>query len=163
MAEGNAMCQACGVNTAELVCFCNFPLAMLCQSQCVQKHKNQPGFHFELPITSSSFPPKEHFPACQNWLFNLSRAQQALRKSLTSLEAFEAEIAAAFEYAVSQIETIKAEYLAAFQTLKTSVAGMVEAAIWETTAQALTCEPQFTQSLSEWVWRSADPANQGDF
>lgn len=111
------MCRACGMD-AEFVCFCEFPLATLCPGQCLQKHRSQAGFHFEMPVYITPFVQKENFAACQSWLFNLSRAQQALRKNIASIDAFEVDIGSAFEHVKQQIEAMKEEYLAAIRAIK---------------------------------------------
>jgi len=162
MVEGNVMCSTCQIDTAEVVCFCDYPLAALCKGQCLQKHRKDPKFHFEMPIYASTYVSRENFSACQNWLFGLRRAQQALKKNIATIETFEGEIKAAFEHIEREIATLKEEYKAAIAGLKQTVAGMIEAAIGETTAQAFHSEPQFTCPLSEWIWWGANPANTGD-
>ena len=92
------MCSICEVDAAEVVCFCDYPLATLCQGQCLQKHRSSLGFHFEVPISVSPYVAKENFGACQHWLFGLRRAQQALRKNIATIETFEVEMKAAFEH-----------------------------------------------------------------
>jgi len=156
------MCSTCEVDAAEVVCFCDYPLATLCQGQCLQKHRSSLGFHFEVPISVSPYVAKENFGACQHWLFGLRRAQLALRKNVATIETFEGEIKAAFGHIEREIAALKEKYKAAIEELKQTVAGMIEAAIGETTAQAFHSEPQFTCPLSEWIWWGANPANTGD-
>jgi len=153
------MCSTCEVDVAEVVCFCDYPLATLCQGQCLQKHRSSLGFHFEVPISVSPDVAKENFGACQHWLFGLRRAQLALKKNIATIETFEGEIKAACEHIEREIATLKGEYKAAIAKLKQTVAEMIEAAIGETTAQAFHSEPQFTCPLSEWIWWGASPAN----
>jgi len=121
-----------------------------------------PKFHFEMPVYASAYVSRENFSACQTWLFGLSRAQQALKKNIAAIETFEGEIKAAFEHIEREIETLKGEYRAAIAGLKQTVAGMVEVAIEETTAQAFMSEPQCSCPLSSWIWWGANPANTGD-
>ena len=162
MAEGNVLCSTCQIGTAEVVCFCDYPLAALCQGQCLQKHRQMPKFHFEMPVYASTYVSRENFSACQNWLFGLRRAQQALKKNIATIETFEGEIKTAFEHIEREIAALKEEYKAAIAGFKQTVAGMIEAAIGETTAQAFHSEPQFTCPLSEWIWWGASPANAGE-
>jgi len=162
MAEGNVLCSTCQIDTAEVVCFCDYPLAALCKGQCLQKHRKDPKFHFEMPIYASTYVSRKNFSACQSWLFGLSRAQQALRKNIDTIKTFEGEIKAACEHIEREIAKLKQGYRAAIEELKQTVTGMIEAAIRETTAQAFMSRPHFTCPLSEWIWWGANPANTGD-
>jgi len=162
MVEGNVLCSTCKVDAAEVVCFCDYPLTTLCQGRCIRKHRQSPGFHFESPVWVCSRVDKDNFSAYQSWLFNLSRAQQALRKNNAAVEALEGEIEAIFEHIEREIAALKGEYKAAIAELKHTVAEMIEAAIEETTAQAFHSELQFTCPLSEWIWWGASPANTGN-
>ena len=157
--EGNVMCTSCQVDDADLVCLCDYPLVALCSGQCLQKHRGIPTFHFEMPVVCMEAVNKDNFSTCQTWIFGISRAQQALRKNIAAIEAFEVEIEASFGHLEREIANLKGEYKAAIQTLKRNIAEMIDTAIGETTAQALTSNPLFTSPLSGLIWEAAHPGN----
>ena len=153
------MCSICQVDPAKSICLCDYPVHILCQGQCVDKHRKIPGFHFEMPVSQLSSVNRDNFSANQTWIFGLSRAHQALRKNIAAIEAFEVEIEASFGQIEREIADLKGEYKAAIQTLKRNIADMIDFAIGETTAQALTSDPQFSSPLSATIWESAHPGN----
>lgn len=163
------MCCYCRENVTEWVCFCDYPLAVLCSGECLQKHKKTPGFHFEMKINILPSVTRENFSACQAWLFGLNRAQQAMRKNIAGIEEFEKDIVAVLEQIcgeianmVKEIAALKREYQAAVQILKQALSEMIDSAIGETTAKALYPKPQFINPLSQWIWWGADTANSSD-
>jgi len=160
--EGNLMCSSCGQLPAALLCFCNFPLPHLCSSQCLTKHRSLPRFHFEVPISVAGFVTKDNFNEWQDWLFRLSRAQEALRENLTALEAFEGEMEGIFTALDRDIEAMKGEYRREIREIRGKVGEMVTNAIAETSQNALNPESDFTSPLSEWIWWRAHPAHALD-
>jgi hypothetical protein len=112
-----------------------------------------------MPVSQLSSVNRDNFSANQTWIFGLSRAHQALRKNIAAIEAFEAEIEASFGHLEREIADLKGEYKSAIETLKRNIADMIDTAIGETTAQALTSNPQFTSPLSGLIWESAHPGN----
>lgn len=156
------MCTSCKENVAEWVCFCDYPLAVLCTGQCLQKHRKKTGFHFETPVYSLPNVTKEDFSAYQTWLFGLKRAQQEVIKNIAGIEEFEEEVVTAFEHVEKEIGDMKRACQAAIQTLKQTISEMINTAVGETTAQALDPVPQFTTILSQWIWWGASPGNKAD-
>ena len=156
------MCSTCQTNPAKSLCFCDYPLTAFCSGQCMEKHRSLPGFHFEMPISQSPSVTRENFSAYQTWVFGLSRAQQALRKNLSTIQSFEGELEAAFGHIEKEIAALKGEYKEAIARLKQTIAAMIEPAIGETTAQALSPDPQFAFPLSGWIWEKADPSTPGN-
>ena len=99
------MCSACEVDAAEVVCFCDSPLATLCLGQWLQKHRSIPKFRFEMPVNQSLSVTRDNFSAAQNWAFGLNKAQQALSKNIAAIFAGGLEIA--FGHIEREIATLK--------------------------------------------------------
>ena len=156
------MCTSCETLAAELVCFCDYPLAVLCTGQCLEKHRKKTGFHFETPVHNLPNVTKEDFSAYQAWVFGLKRAQLEVIKNIARIDVFEEEVVAAFDHIENEIGDMKRACQAAIQTLRQTISEMINTAVGETTAQAFNSDPQFTTYLSHWIWWGANPNNKAD-
>jgi len=148
MEAGNVICSACETDPAELVCFCSFPLVKLCPGLCFSKHCLQPRFHFPAAISITPLISRDNFYEWHYHLLSLTQAQQMLKNSLASIDAFTAEV----EAACIQVERVIQECRSAVQVWKQEVSDLVQVAIAETMSQAFSTQPDFSCMLSASVW-----------
>ena len=158
---GNEVCASCGVAQAEVLCFCDFPLPVLCTGPCLQKHRYTPGFHHEMTVAVAPIITNDNFRVCQAWLFSLSRAHQSLRKNLHSIDRLERDIETTFTQVKLQLESLQLDYLTSIRTLKATLSDLIESAISETTINALNPNPLWSNPVSKLIWNDAKSPNKG--